>query len=185
MDQSLQILPLRTNRSPSYIQEIKHARRQAPRAIIYSVYIGALTGFIFLIASCFCMGSIESTAATPTLVPMIAILYNSTQSIAGTSCLTVLFTVICLGAGNALTAEGGRAVFAFARDQGLPFSDTLAKVDRKNFVPVYALCLTAVVQLALDSIYFGTVTGFNTVISIATEGFCELTSFAAFGARGP
>lgn len=138
-----------------------------------SVYLGGITGFIFLISACFCMGSIDDTASTPTLVPMIAILQNSTQSVAGTSCLTVLFIVICLGAGNALTAEGGRAVFAFARDQGLPFSGVFSKVEKKKFIPVYALCLTVFVQIALDSIYFGTVTGFNTVISIATEGFCK------------
>lgn len=131
-----------------------------------------MTGFIFLIVACFSMASIDATASTPTLVPMIAILQNCTRSVAGTSCLTVLFIVICLGAGNALTAEGGRAVFAFARDRGLPFSDVWSQVEKKRFVPVYALCLTVAVQLALDSIYFGTVTGFNTVISIATEGFC-------------
>ena len=77
------------------------------------------------------------------------------------------------GCANALTAEGGRAVYAFARDRGLPFSDIWSKVDAKKQVPVFAILLTTLVQLALDSIYFGTVTGFSTVISIATEGFCE------------
>jgi amino acid transporter len=55
---------------------------------------------------------------------------------------------------------------------GLPFSDFLSKVEPKRSVPVNALCLTVFVQLALNSIYFGTLTGFETVISIATEGFC-------------
>jgi amino acid transporter len=57
-------------------------------------------------------------------------------------------------------------------DSGLPFSDFLSKVEPKRSVPVNALCLTVLVQLALNSIYFGTLTGFETVISIATEGFC-------------
>lgn len=39
-------------------------------------------------------------------------------------------------------------------------------------MPVYAILLACLVQIALNSIYFGTLTGFNTVISIATEGFC-------------
>jgi choline transport protein len=46
-------------------------------------------------------------------------------------------------------------------------------VERKRQIPVYALCLTVLVQIALNSIYFGTLTGFNTVVSIATEGFCK------------
>ena len=119
------------------------------------------------------MPSITTAASTPTLVPMIAILQHSTHSIPGTSALTVLFIVICVGAGNALTAEGGRAVFAFARDEGLPFSGVLARVESKRRVPAVALVVTVGVQMALESIYLGTVTGFNTVISIATEGFCE------------
>ena len=70
-------------------------------------------------------------------------------------------------------AEGSRAVFAFARDRGLPFSGLLSKVEKRRQIPVYAILLTLVVQIAFNSIYFGTITGFNTVISIATEGFCE------------
>lgn len=57
--------------------------------------------------------------------------------------------------------------------RGLPFSDFFSKVESKRSIPVNALCLTVFVQLALDSIYFGTETGFETVISIATEGFCK------------
>lgn len=105
-------------------------------------------------------------------MPVIEIILNSTQSIAGASCLCALITVIVSGASNSLTAEGGRAVYAFARDRGLPFSDFFGKVDSKHGVPVNALCLTVFVQLALNSIYFGTETGFETVVSIATEGFC-------------
>ena len=63
-------------------------------------------------------------------------------------------------------------MYAFARDHGLPFSPVWAKVDKKSNVPLNALILTVVVQFALCAIDFGTVTGFNTVIAIATEGFC-------------
>ena len=152
-------------------EEIKHARKQAPRAIILSVYIGGITGFIFLIAICFCVGNIEETALTSTYVPVLQIFLDSTNSRPASICLCVILLVIGLGSANGLTAEGGRAVFAFARDRGLPFSDTWSKVGKKTYVPVNALILTVVVQLALNSIYFGTLTGFNTVIAIATQGF--------------
>lgn len=106
-------------------------------------------------------------------VPIIENFYNSTASRAGASCLTVLLIVIGFGASNALTVTGGRAVYAFARDRGLPFSNVWAKVEKKSQIPVMAICLTVAVQMALNSIYFGTVTGFNTVVSIATLGFCK------------
>ncbi|KAJ9619935.1 hypothetical protein H2203_008209 [Taxawa tesnikishii (nom. ined.)] len=152
-------------------EEIKNARKEAPKAIVLAVWIGSVTGFIFLIATCFCIGSIDATATSSTGVPIIQIFYDSTGSVAGATCLTALLIVIDIGCANALTAEGGRAVYAFARDRGLPFSDLWSKVEKKKSIPVFAILLTVAVQIALNSIYFGSLTGFNTVISISTEGF--------------
>ncbi len=153
------------------IEEMRNASREAPKAIVMSVYIGAVTGFIFLISICFCIGDITSTAGSPTGVPLIQIFYDSTNSVVGTCFLSSLIVVIVLVCANALIAEGSRSLFAFARDHGLPFSELFATVESKRQVPVYAILLACAVQLALNSIYFGTLTGFNTVISIATEGF--------------
>lgn len=154
-------------------EEIKNARKEAPRAIVMSVYIGSITGFIFLISLCFCIGDIETTAGTATGVPVIEIFFNSTGSVAGASVLASLISVITLVCANSLMAEGSRAVYAFARDNGLPFSKTLSKVAVARQVPVNAILLTCLVQIAFNSIYFGTLTGFNTVIAIATAGFCK------------
>lgn len=71
--------------------------------------------------------------------------------------------------------EGSRALWAFSRDHGLPFSRVFARVEKKTQVPVNAVLLCMSVQAALNSIYFGNYTGFSTVISIATEGFCMFT----------
>ncbi|MCJ1410627.1 hypothetical protein MMC19_004713 [Ptychographa xylographoides] len=152
-------------------EEMRNASREAPKAIIMSVYIGAVTGFIFLISICFCIGDINATAGSATGVPLIQIFYDSTNSVAGACVLASLIAVIVLVCAMFLLAEGSRSLFAFARDHGLPFSHIFAKVEKKRQVPIYAILLACGVQLALNSIYFGTVTGFNTVISIATEGF--------------
>ncbi|KAL8830243.1 MAG: hypothetical protein Q9170_005826 [Blastenia crenularia] len=152
-------------------EEMLQPSREAPKAIVMSVYIGAVTGFVFLISICFCIGDITTTAESATGVPLIQIFYDSTGSTVGTCFLSSLIVVIVLFCSNALLAEGSRSLFAFARDHGLPFSRLFAKVDEKRQIPVYAILLACGVQMALNSIYFGTLTGFNTVISIATEGF--------------
>ncbi|KAL1627754.1 hypothetical protein SLS54_002020 [Diplodia seriata] len=152
-------------------EEIHDARRQAPRAIVLSVWLGGVTGFVFLVALCFSMGDVAATASSPTGVPVIAIFRHATGSVPAACALTSLITVIGLVCANSLVAEGGRAVYAFARDGGLPCAGALGRVHDKLHVPVAAIVLTGVTQAAFDSIYFGTVTGFNTVVSIATEGF--------------
>ena len=150
---------------------MKSGSIEAPKAIIAAVYIGAFTGLVFLISICFCIGDITSTAESTTGVPLIQIFYDSTGSVVGTCFLSSLIVVIVLVCSNALLAEASRSLFAFARDHGLPFSSIIAKVEPKRQVPVYAILLACAVQIALNSIYFGTLTGFETVISIATEGF--------------
>lgn len=160
--------------APSHMTEEMHnASREAPKAIVLAVVLGAITGFAFLLTLCFCIGDISTTAGTSTGVPVIQIIYDSTGSKAATCVLASMISVIVIVAGLNLLVEGSRAVYAFARDHGLPFSRLFSKVESKRKVPVNAVLLTMVVQLALNSIDFGTITGFQTVIAISTEGFCK------------
>ncbi|KAI9723254.1 MAG: hypothetical protein M1812_001136 [Candelaria pacifica] len=158
--------------SPAHMtEEMKNASKEAPKAILMTVYIGFITGFVFLITLSFCIGDIGTTALTLTGVPLIQIFYDSTNSVVGSCLLTSLITVITLVCSNGLMAAGSRSLYAFARDHGLPFSTLFSRVEPKKQVPIYAILLTGALQIALNSIYFGTITGFNTVISISTEGF--------------
>ncbi|KAL2827427.1 putative GABA permease [Aspergillus cavernicola] len=158
--------------APSHMtEEMTHPSRDAPKAIIISVGMGAVTGFIFLLTLCFCIGDIDSTANSSTGVPVIQILHDSTGSKLGTCFMASMITVIILVCAVSLLAEGSRSLFAFARDNGLPFSKPLSKVTSKRHIPLNAILATLLVQVAFNSIYFGTVTGFNTIISIATTGF--------------
>ena len=160
--------------APSHMtEEMTHPSRDAPKSILLAVAMGVVTGFFFLLTLCFCMGDIEATANSTTGVPVIQIFYDSTQSKVGTCILASMITVIIIVASVSLVAEGSRSVYAFARDHGLPFSRLLSTVEPKRQIPIYAIIFTLVVQLALNAIYFGTVTGFDTVVSIATTGFCE------------
>ncbi|KAF1828320.1 putative GABA permease [Decorospora gaudefroyi] len=151
-------------------EEIVDARKQAPRAIVSSVYIGFVTGLALLISASFCIGDIAETAGTPYGTPAIQIFLDSTSR-AGASGLGALIVIIGTGASNGLVAEGGRSVFAFARDRGLPFSGTISKVGNKNHTPTAALCVAVASQMGLNSIYYGNSTGFITVITLATTGF--------------
>jgi len=158
-------------RLTSESREMLNPSKEAPLAIIMSVYLGAITGFIFLISVFFCIGDLEATATTPTGVPLIQIFYDSTGSVGGATTLAAMISIIVLVCANSLMAEGSRALWAFARDHGLPFSRFFSRVDKRSQVPIYAIVLCTVIQMALNSIYFASYEGFSTVISIATFGF--------------
>ncbi|KAL4867375.1 hypothetical protein BDV12DRAFT_209944 [Aspergillus spectabilis] len=152
-------------------EEMTHPSRNAPKAIIMSVGVGAGTGFIFLLTLCFCIGGIDTAASSSTGVPVIQIFYDSTNSKVGACFMASMITVITLVCSVSLIVEGSRSLFAFARDNGLPFSRFLSRVTTKTHISLNAIFATILIQIAFNSIYFGTVTGFNTIISIATTGF--------------
>lgn len=152
-------------------EEMVNPSKEAPQAIILSVIIGSVTGFIFLIAAFFCVGDLEATASTPTGVPLIQIFLDSTSSVQGATVLSAMTAIVVFFSVNGLMTEASRGLYAFARDHGLPFSTFFRKVDRKSQIPVNAILLCGVVQAALNSIYFASYEGFSTVISIATFGF--------------
>lgn len=160
--------------TPSHMAEdMTHPRRDAPRAILWSVALGSTTGFAFLITLCYCIGDIQAVATTSTGVPFIQILYEATSSKVATCILASMTIIINLVGVVNLLAEGSRSIYAFARDSGLPFSPALSKVEPKRKIPVYAILLAASVQVAENAIYFGTVTGFDTVVTIASTGWCK------------
>ncbi|KAL4796799.1 amino acid/polyamine transporter I [Aspergillus venezuelensis] len=159
--------------APSHMtEEMQYPSRDAPKAMILSVGMGTFTGFIFLLVLCFCIGDIDTTANSSTGVPVLQIFYDSTGSKVGACFMGSMITVIYLVCAVSLVAEGSRSLFAFARDRGLPFSGFLSKVTKgRKHIPFNAICATVLVEIVFNSIYFGTVTGFNTIISIATTGF--------------
>ncbi|XDG06829.1 hypothetical protein ABKA04_006444 [Annulohypoxylon sp. FPYF3050] len=152
-------------------EEMRNASQDAPKAIVAAVGLGAVTGFCFLIAAFFCIGDIDAVANSSTGVPLIQIIYDCTGSVGATCFLSSLITVILLVCANSIMAECSRALWAFARDKALPCSKAISSVNKKLQVPIVAIIVCMVIQAALNTIYIGTYTGFNTVISIAAEGF--------------
>lgn len=166
-------LNLQTDATAHMIEEIKDPRKAAPKAIIWAVWIGSITGFIFLVAMCFCIDDINVAAASPTGVPAIQIFYSATGSFAATMAMSIQISIISITSLAFVNAQSSRLAFAFARDHGLPFSTFFSKVNPKTHVPVHAILVVVGVNFALMSIYFGSITGFNTILAISTEGFCK------------
>lgn len=59
----------------------------------------------------------------------------------------------------------GRLLWAFARDNGLPYSPIFSRVDKKYKVPVEASLLSSVFAIFYGLIYIGSTVAFNTFIS--------------------
>ena len=111
-------------------EEVRNAAYVIPRAMMWTWLGNGLLGWIMAITFCYCVGDTMSVLTTPLGTPFIQVFVNTTGSVGGATALTVLMLVIAIFACVAVMATNSRQLFAFARDNGVPFSKTFSKVGR-------------------------------------------------------
>ena len=67
-----------------------------------------------------------------------------------------------------ILASVSRLAWAFARDRGLPFSDTFSKIDPKLRIPVNAVILTSTICILINIIPVGSTIAFYALTSLST-----------------
>ncbi|KAJ5539518.1 amino acid permease [Penicillium frequentans] len=151
-------------------EEIKNAKVVVPRSMIYGTLINGVLAFAYLIAVLYCMGDYTEALTSATGYPIITIAYQATGSKAATY---VVMTLGMLPGWIALfngLASVTRLTWAFARDNGLPFSEFFAFVDPTYKIPLRALLLVASCIFALSFIQIGSTAAFNAILSLSTLG---------------
>ncbi|CAI7569475.1 unnamed protein product [Penicillium pancosmium] len=151
-------------------EEVKNAKIVVPRSMIYGTLINGTLAFCYLIATLYCMGDYTEALTSATGYPIITIAYQATGSKAATFVLMGMGMMpgwIALFNGLASVT---RLTWAFARDNGLPFSDFFAVVDPTYKIPLRALFLVASCIFALSFIQIGSTAAFNAILSLSTLG---------------
>ncbi|KAJ5389497.1 amino acid/polyamine transporter I [Penicillium cataractarum] len=151
-------------------EEVKNAKVVVPRSMIYGTLINGVMAFGYLIAVLYCMGDYVEALTSATGYPIITIVYQATGSKPATYVLMALGMLpgwIALFNGLASVT---RLTWAFARDNGLPFSDFFARVDPTYKIPLRALFLVASCIFALSFIVIGSTAAFNAILSLSTLG---------------
>lgn len=110
-------------------EELRDASKTLPRSMLWTTLVNGSMGFVILITFCSVLGSIEDALASPTKQAYMYVFYNSTQSVAGASAMSALVIFMAIFCNLSITATSSRQLFAFARDQGVPFSSTFAYVS--------------------------------------------------------
>jgi choline transport protein len=110
-------------------EELQDASKTLPRAMISTIVVNGALGFIMLITFAFALGDVESVLATPTKYPYIQVFYNATRSKAGTTVMSSIIITLATFGGMMNVATASRQLFAFARDNGVPFSKFFSHVS--------------------------------------------------------
>ncbi|PWY63121.1 amino acid permease [Aspergillus eucalypticola CBS 122712] len=151
-------------------EEVNHATVVIPRAILLSVAINGTLGFTMLIATLFCMGSVDAALDSPTGYPFMEIFQQATGSVAGALGLSSILVIVGICAALAMLTATSRQFWSFARDRGVPGWRVWSHVSNRTFLPTYSILLTMTICCLLGLINIGSAVALNDVVSMAVSG---------------
>ncbi|PWN49107.1 amino acid transporter [Violaceomyces palustris] len=152
-----------------FAEEMENPARDAPIAMMSSVGINGVVGMIYAVVLIFTLPTDVTTLTTSaTGFPFAQFMYDKTGSVPG----AILFLVILLVPFFLTLADvnmaAARMILSFAREKGLPASDSLSKVNQALDAPVMATVLVFIGQVPLAFIFIGNSAAFNAIISVPT-----------------
>ena len=127
--------------------------------MVGTIILNMICGFIFLVPLCFVLPEIADLIVLAQ--PFPAIMASAVGNQGGAFALTVPFLVLGIICGTGCTTASSRCTWAFARDGAIPGSHWWKKVNPKLDVPLNAMMLCMVIEIALGLIYFGSTAAFN------------------------
>jgi choline transport protein len=146
-------------------EEVKDASLNVPTAMVWSFVLNGMLGLFFIISYLFCLPSVEDALNDPTGFPFLYV-FRQALSIGGVNALTFVILILAIASNIAFNASTSRQTFAFARDNGLPFTRWVAHVHPTMQVPANAVALTCGITMLLGLINIGSDAAFNAIISL-------------------
>lgn len=150
-------------------EETRGADYVIPWSVIATSVLNGLLGLGTLLAMLYVTPNIDAVLESPTGqlgFPFMQVVLDSVGSYAGATVMISIVIAMFIFAIMAFLATASRIVFAFGRDKGLPFWQTMAKVDSKTALPNYAVFVITLVACVVGLINIGSATAFNIVLSI-------------------
>lgn len=113
--------------------------------MVWTLVLNGVSGFVMAITFAYCLGPLEDAITPPYFFAFIGTFYNATRSHAGATIMSCIITVLTLCSAISNVATGSRQMFAFARDDGLPFARFLSYV-RNNLLHSCSSVLTCKIR---------------------------------------
>jgi choline transport protein len=153
-------------------EEVKNAAKSVPKAMMSIYIVNFCLIFPAILTVCYHITNIEDALTDPTLYPTIYVLRQS-MSPAWMTVILVIVVLLLICSNITYLAAVTRDLFAFSRDQGLPFSNWIAKVDQNRSIPRNACIVTSVVSICLGLIYIGSPVAFYAITSLLTVALLQ------------
>ncbi|KAF9251200.1 hypothetical protein DTO013E5_1789 [Penicillium roqueforti] len=135
-------------------EETHDAAVRGPVAIQTAVLVSGALGWLLTVSMCFCLTDFEGILTSPTGLPAAQIFLNAGGKRGGTVMWAFAILVQFFTGCSAMLADT-RMAYAFARDDALPFSKYLSKVNPRTHTPVNAVWFVVFFSVGLNCIAIG------------------------------
>jgi choline transport protein len=172
-------------------EEIEDAGLIVPKSMVWTFLLNVPFTFGLLLTYLFCIGDVTQALASSTGFPFIYVFQNATGSVGGTTGMTIVILLLLIMITISSMASTSRQTFAFARDNGLPFSKWLGHVSANPFIftppchstyqltqlaqvhdtwhiPVNSIIFTCAFTIVMSLINIGSTVAFNAILSLST-----------------
>ncbi|PTB39096.1 uncharacterized protein TrAFT101_008103 [Trichoderma asperellum] len=149
-------------------EEMPNPSRDAPRAMMYSIVIGGITGFGFILVILFCLVDAETVLATSTGMPIVELILQATKSRAAATILSLMLAVCFINGTNASITSVSRLLYAMARDRGIVFHNYFAHIQAGLNVPVRTIMFCFVFNILFGLLYLGPAVAFSAYVASCT-----------------
>ncbi|KAI5858219.1 amino acid transporter [Durotheca rogersii] len=140
----------------------------APRAILYTVMVGGVTGTAFILVILFCITDPETVLNSPANMPIAELILQATGSRAAATVLSLMMAVCFINGTNGSVTSSSRLLFAMARDKGIVYHKYFAHISPRLNVPVRTVALTCVFNLLFGLLYLGPSVAFSAYAASCT-----------------
>jgi choline transport protein len=141
-------------------EEIKDAGKTVPKAMIGAYLMNGSLGLVFLISYMFMITDVEAALNDASGYPHIWV-FGQTVGKGGVVALNTIPIVLIFAGTLTYNLSTSRQTWAFARDQGLPFSSWISTVNPKLQTPANSVTVTCLITIALSLINIGSDVAFN------------------------
>lgn len=134
--------------------------------MVSTALINGGLGFIMLISFLYNMGDLEAALNAASGFPFLTAIQHATGSVAATNGVAAIILIMEVCSAIGILATASRQTFAFARDNALPFSRSLAHVNKRTHIPIVSVLVSTIITVLLSLINIGSTAAFNAVASV-------------------
>lgn len=145
-------------------EETSDASLTVPRSMFCSFSVNSALGIVIFALFLTCLTDVSAALNDSSGYSFIWVLYHMPRAAA--NLLSSILIILFFGSTLAFNLSTSRQTFAFARDHGLPWSNWLGAVEKKQQIPRNALLFTAGVTVLLTLINVGSSTAFYALVSL-------------------